>query len=144
MQARLLNKKYRNSPLGQEYLATLELAATDPETASLRLGALITLYRSLADQEQIGPFIRAAENQLPFIQKQAGERIAIEKQLIAGRLDEARQALATNPQQTKNICQAICLLYRDRPWAASLVRQAEDLLADGDGEDSPHSISSSR
>lgn len=144
LQARLLNKKYRNSPLGQEYLATLELATTDPETASLRLRALITLYRSLADQEQIGPFIRAAENQLPFIQKQAGERIAIEKQLIAGRLDEARQALATNPQQTKNICQAICLLYRDRPWAASLVRQAEDLLADGDGEDSPHSISSSR
>lgn len=129
LQARVLNKKYRNSPIGPEYSAALELATTDPELAAQRLAALITLYRPLANNELIGPFVRAAENQLPYVKQRAKERIAVERQLITGRLDVAREAREHNPEKTKSICLAICTLYRDRPWAKALVDQAEQLLA---------------
>ncbi|MDG2207519.1 MAG: serine/threonine-protein kinase [Pirellulales bacterium] len=143
LQARLLNKKYRDSALGQEYLATLEIAATDPETAAQRLAALITLYRPLTEEKQIKPFIRAAEGQLPFIQQQAEERIAAEKKLISDRLAAARQAQRDDPEDTKQICRAIRLIYGDRPWAASLVQQAEELLGENDEKTTQRGISSS-
>jgi len=144
LQARLLNKKYRDSALGQEYLATLEIATTDPETAAQRLAALITLYRHLTEEKQIKPFIRAAEGQLPFIQQQAEERIAGEKKLISDRLDAARQVQLDDPEGAKRICRAIRLIYGDRPWAASLVQEAEDLLGENDEKTTQRGISSSR
>ena len=144
LQARLLNKKYRDSVLGQEYLATLQIATTDPETAAQRLAALITLYRPLTEEKQVKPFIRAAEGQLPFIQQQAEERIAGEKKLISDRLAAARQVQLDDPEGAVRICRAIRLIYGDRPWAASLVREAEDLLGETDEKTTQSRISSPR
>ena len=72
--------------------------------------------------------MRAAENQLPFIEEQANKRVATEKKLLTERLSTARDFLEEKPQQAKSICEAICVLYRNKSWADSLVQQAKQLL----------------
>ena len=128
LQARLLNKRFRDSPIGPEYLAAIKSSSFDPETAANHLKALITLYKPLATEKLIGPFVRAAENQLPFIEEQAKQRVIVESRLIEERLKTARNALHNDPKQTRNICGAIYLLYKDKSWAVSLVQQAKELL----------------
>jgi hypothetical protein len=128
LQARLLNKRFRDSPIGAEYLVAIESSSSDPETAATHLRALVTLYKPLMNRELIGPFVRAAENQLPFIEEQAKKRVATEKKLLTERLSTARDFLEEKPQQAKSICEAICVLYRNKSWADSLVQQAKQLL----------------
>ena len=144
LQARLLNKRFRDSPIGPEYLVAIESASSDPETAAAHLSALITLYKPLANRKLIGPFVRAAENQLPFIEEQAKKRVMTEKKLLTERLSTAREFLEENPEEAKNICGAICVLYQNKSWADSLVQQAKQLLKEIQDQEAPHVISSSR
>jgi len=142
LQARLLNKRLRDSPIGPEYLAAIKSSSFDPETAANHLKALITLYKPLATETLIGPFVRAAENQLPFIEEQAKKRSIVESRLIEERLETARNALHNDPEQTRNICGAIYLLYNDKSWAVSLVQQAKELLDELPENNDPQVISS--
>ena len=144
LQARLLNKRFRDSPIGPEYLVAIESSSSDPETAATHLRALVTLYKPLMNRELIGPFVRAAENQLPFIEEQAKKRVATEKKLLTERLSTARDFLEENPEEAKNICGAICVLYQNKSWADSLVQQAKQLLKEIQDQEAPHVISSSR
>ena len=144
LQARLLNKRFRDSPIGAEYLVAIESSSSDPETAATHLRALVTLYKPLMNRELIGPFVRAAENQLPFIEEQAKKRVATEKKLLTERLSTARDFLEEKPQQAKSICEAICVLYRNKSWADSLVQQAKQLLKKIREQEAQQVISSSR
>ena len=128
LQARLLNKRFRNSPIGPDYLAAIDSSSLDPETATNQLKALITLYKPLAQEKLIGPFVQAAEEQLPFLEEQAKRRVVVESKLLKGRLESAQGAFEDNPQKTKDICTAICLLYKDKTWAKPFVHQAKLLL----------------
>lgn len=144
LQARLLNKKFRNSPVGPDYLAIIEQASTDPETAARQLRALISLYSPLDNQEPIKVFVSAAKNQLPYIEEQAKQRITSERKLLDERLRSARDAAEQHPEKTRTICTAICTLYRDKIWARSLVQQAEQLLKQISDNQSNADISSSQ
>jgi len=142
LQARMLNKRYRDSPIGPEYLSAIESAAFDPETAANHLRALISLYKPLSDEKLIGPFVQAAEIQLPFLDQQASRRIHVETQLIERRLETAQRMMKDDPAQTKSICQAIFFLYKDKTWADSLVKKATQLLEESNNSGAKDIISS--
>ena len=134
LQARLLNKRYRDSPIGPEYFAAIEDAAFNPENAANRLQALISLYKPLEGERLIGPFIQAAENQLPFLKLQADKRVSVESKLIERRLETAKRLLKNDPMQTKIICESITYLYRDKLWADDFVQRAKQLLGQVSGD----------
>ena len=142
LQARMLNKRYRDSPIGPEYLSAIESAAFDPEAAANHLRALISLYKPLRNEKLIGPFVQAAEIQLPFLDQLASRRIRVETQLIERRLDTAQSMMKDDPAQTRSICQAISFLYKDKTWAESLVKKATQLLEEANKSDAKDVISS--
>ena len=140
----MLNKRYRDSPIGPEYLAAIESAAFDPEAAANHLQALISLYKPLHEEKLIGPFIQAAEIQLPVLKQQADKRVHVESQLIERRLEAARSLMKDDPTQTKSICEAISFLYKDKPWAHALVQRAKQLLEEIPGNRDENVISSTQ
>ena len=138
----MLNKRYRDSPIGPEYLSAIESATFDPEAAAAHLRALISLYKPLSDEKLIGPFVQAAEIQLPFLDQQASRRVHVETQLIERRLETAQSMMKDDPAQTKSICQAISFLYKDKTWADSLVKKATQLLEEANNSGAKDIISS--
>ena len=144
LQARMLNKRYRDSPIGPEYLSAIESASFDPEAAANHLQALISLYQPLRDEKLIGPFVQAAEIQLPFLEQRAAKIIHAESQLIERRLATAQSVMKDDPAQTKKICEAIAFLYKDKTWADALVKKAAELRAEITNSDARDEISSRR
>ena len=140
----MLNKRYRDSPIGPEYLSAIESASFDPEAAANHLQALISLYQPLRDEKLIGPFVQAAEIQLPFLEQRAAKRIHAESQLIERRLATAQSVMKDDPAQTKKICEAIAFLYKDKTWADALVKKAAELRAEITNSDARDEISSRR
>ena len=141
LQARMLNKRYRDSPIGPEYLSAIESSAFNPEAAANHLQALISLYQPLRDEKLIGPFVQAAEIQLPFLEQRAAKRIHAESQLVERRLETAQSVMKDDPAQTKNICEAIVFLYKDKTWADALVEKAAELLKETTKSDAKNEIS---
>jgi hypothetical protein len=130
LQARLLNKRYPDSPIGRDYLAAIELAETDPENAVIRLQSLLDLYgQSPQSPVSISVFLVAADRQLQRIQEQIERRAAMQTALLEQRLKSAYQSLEDDPQETERICRAIVILYQNKPWAEDIVARAKATLA---------------
>lgn len=127
-QARLLNKRYPASPIGPEYLAAIELADSAPEKAAARLHSLIALYHQPGQPPSISVFLDAAKKQLPQIERQVKERAKATLPLLEQRVQKALDAFPQNPETTREICRAIVVLYRDKPWAEDVVFRAQEML----------------
>ena len=127
-QARFLNKRYPESPIGPEYQAAIELADSAPEKAAERLQSLIALYQYPGQPPSISVFLDAANKQLPQIERRVEELEQSNLPLLEQRLQEALDAFPQNPETTRDICRAIVVLYREKPWAEGVVSRAEEML----------------
>ena len=127
-QARMLNKRYPNSPVGHEYMAAIELADTAPEKAAERLQSIIDLYHQPGQPQSVSVFLDAATRHLPRIERQIKELAEEKVPLLEKRLQEAIEAVPQNPQKAREICRAIVVLYQDKPWAKDVVLRAQETL----------------
>ncbi len=132
LQARLLSKRYPDSPIAPEFMAAMRLAETGPEQAVIQLQSLIDLFD---DEENFGDpeirkFVEVARQQLPRLQEKVRRRASRKIALIEQRLDQARNIAASDPQAAREICQAIVTLYQDRVWAEKVVDDARTTLTE--------------
>jgi serine/threonine-protein kinase len=131
LQARLLNKRYPDSPIGPEYLAAMRLAETEPEQAVEHLQALIDLFGNPSEikDPSIEAFVDAARKQVPRLEQEVRQRADQQVVWLEERLAIAEQLAATDPDAARRICQAIVSLYHQKPWARLLVAKAEAALS---------------
>ncbi len=122
-----LARRYRDSPTGQEFLAAIELSKIDPEQARDRLRSLIDMFEGLEDNDGVTfKFVKAAREQLPYLESQVDKIIQKKRDLVSARLTYAAQN--ADPEQAKRICEAVIKLYVGKDWANDLVAQAREIL----------------
>jgi hypothetical protein len=86
--------------------------------------------------------VKAAREQLPYLESQVEKIIQKKKDLVNVRLEYAEQD--ADRDQARRICDAIIELYQGKNWAADLVAKAkrirakpEDPLKTNQGSDRP-------
>lgn len=117
-------------PAEQVYADAVALAETDPGRAAQMLGDLLALYPAAKDVDASArPYLVLANRQLAKLRKlldrQAGEQLP----QIAERLRTAQGLEAVDREKSKRMYQALVNLYANEPWAAKVVGEARQRLA---------------
>ncbi|MDX1962878.1 MAG: serine/threonine-protein kinase [Pirellulales bacterium] len=129
IRSRRMAREEQLSPLIRDYLLILQTMNTQPEFALAELRAIRQLYGTLpqptAEERQC---LELINRQITTLQEEERTIIAEYVIMLQARLAAARQMSVTQPDQAAEICAGLITLYKNRPWAISFVRQAEELL----------------
>ncbi|HOA52665.1 MAG TPA: serine/threonine-protein kinase [Thermogutta sp.] len=160
LQSRQKASAHSSIPIERDYLQALRYAQLDPELGIEKLEALLALYdyapteklpadksRETAQGKSRRPVGHTAEclelarRRLEQLKKQLAPAITNQRDLIAGRLEEANQLEATDPEKADAIRRAIIVLYGDKGWAKPYIEQAEAALQRRSQKSLPSQIS---
>ncbi|MEM1305295.1 MAG: hypothetical protein AAGG46_10380, partial [Planctomycetota bacterium] len=123
-------------PVEQLYLSAMQRAATSPAAAIAELEAIATLVKAgsadgaSAGSGSLAEFGELARRQIDRLRAAAHAEEAAHRPFVEAQLQRAREAADSQPAQSRRLCEAVVALYADRPWAASLVEEAERLSGD--------------
>ncbi|MCL2742547.1 MAG: serine/threonine protein kinase [Planctomycetaceae bacterium] len=125
-------------PIERDYLEAVATVKTNPELTVIKLQALLDLYgnesnSSSGERQRSRPSrpnqcLEVARQRLRKLENDVSSIIADQKHLLEQRLSEARQLEKTTPEHSAAIYRGLIELYKDRPWAEELVKQARDAL----------------
>lgn len=125
------------SPIERAYMEAVRLTTTDPDAALSKYQALVDVYGSAPDigdtplqrrtNEQC---IDLARKQIDRLQSGNDKTNAQQRKLIEMQLARAKKLSASDPAAAAKIYRGIVELYRNKPWAADLVKQAATLTPD--------------
>ncbi len=147
LQSRQKASAHSPIPIERDYLQALRYAHLDPELGIEKLEALLALYDYAPTEKAPGDksgqassgksrrpvghtaeCLELARRRLEQLKKQLAPAITNQRDLIAGRLEEADQIEATDPEKADAIRRAVIILYGDKGWARPYVEQAEAAL----------------
>ncbi len=124
-----LIRSERLGPVEQDYLEAIQYSRIDPDVGLTRLQALLDLYEQRAEPSApLGRCLELARRRHKRLSEQISEQAEPHAALVQQRLDHALSRLPTEPDQALRMCRAIVELYRRKPWAADVVRKAEQVL----------------
>ncbi|GHT38234.1 hypothetical protein FACS189427_12190 [Planctomycetales bacterium] len=130
-------------PIERDYLEAVATEKTNPELTVIKLKALLNLYgyeNPLANSgtakkqfprsrlSRPSQCLEVARQRLKKLESDISSIITDRKHLLEQRIEEARQMEKTSPEHSAAIYEGLIELYKDRPWAAELVRKAETAL----------------
>ncbi|MCC6578853.1 MAG: serine/threonine protein kinase [Phycisphaeraceae bacterium] len=129
--SRLANDKSL-SPVERICLEALAEMKVSPEAALLKFEAMLTLFNdpgiTLDKREE--RLLEVARRQVEKLREQVklyGSDHLLKLRLLLAR---AKQFRESNPARTRQACDALILLYADKPWAQDVVAQAKALRAE--------------
>ncbi len=125
----------------RKYLEAWRLSETEPEAAAEKLRDVIALYpvESLAPVDEGGVdsperrralCIELARQQLAKLEEQIAGWHKADLEELRGRLVTARELHREHPQQAIAICESLVQQFGDESWAAAVVTQARQALAE--------------
>lgn len=115
-------------PIEQDFLHAMDLAKTDPIAAKNEFQAIENLYRNLRMTKSHQQCLIAAGTQIEVLDRVIEEDQQIRTDQIESALKMAQDSLNVDPVRSQEICQSVITLYRNREWAAELVKDAGQLL----------------
>jgi serine/threonine-protein kinase len=116
-------------PIERAYLEAVSQSALDPDRGLMKLQALVDLYQDRKDLSgPAGKCLELARRQLRDLRKQVDEAASESRAEVEQRLARADELRSTNPAAAQAICNAVIVLYRDKPWAAEAVARARKAL----------------
>lgn len=120
----------QSSPIQRAYSEALRYTLVNPERALARFQALIDVYDDgQHNSETTRHYIKLARLQQTQLQKRVAGYIEDGRKLLAVRLEKAASLSTDDPPAARKMYEGIVELYRDKPWAADLVVQAQDALS---------------
>ena len=121
------------SPIERAYMEAVRLTAGDPDGALARYQALVDVYGSAKDVGDTPVQRRTNQQCIDLARKQidrlktANEKMnAEQRKLIQEQLTRAAALQKSDPAAAGKIYRGLIELYREKPWAADLVRKAEE------------------
>ncbi|REK27160.1 MAG: serine/threonine protein kinase [Planctomycetota bacterium] len=140
-QAETMFRRFPDSIAAGPYVEAIKLISTSPETALVRLEALVDLFGDVPDdQTHIRIFVDAADRQIPRLRDRVSRRRAIYRQEIERQLERASQLIASDRDKARRMFASVVALWGTETWAADLVTQAREALTalavEAAGEDS--------
>jgi eukaryotic-like serine/threonine-protein kinase len=124
-----VDEAQQSSPIQRAYSEALRYALVNPERALARFQALIDVYDDgQQNSEATGHYIKLARLQRTQLQKRVARYVEDGRKLLAARLEKAAVLTTDNPPAACKMYEGIVELYRDKPWAADLVAQAQEAL----------------
>jgi predicted Ser/Thr protein kinase len=121
-------------PTEQVYADAVALAATDPARATRMLEDLLALYPNSEDaDDRARQYLTLAARKLEKLQTSLASRADEQLPQLAERLRTAKGKEAVDLAAAKRMYRALVNLYRDEPWAKSVVHDAERRLAELEG-----------
>lgn len=128
--ARSSNQDSSLSPIELAYVDAIRIAPADPLRAVAKLQALIDVYSDQnAENETVRRCLDLAQVQVTRLRGLADRGTVEQVAAIRERLDHAAQESQSNPDLARSIREGIIELYGDKPWAASLVAEAREVLS---------------
>jgi eukaryotic-like serine/threonine-protein kinase len=125
------------SPIERAYMEAVRQAASDPDGALLKFQAVVDVYGTA---KEVGdtPAMRRTNQQCIDLARKQIERLkaanaksnAQQRKLVEEQLARAAALHKTDPAAAARIYGGVVELYRDKPWAADLVKKAR---AEGKG-----------
>ncbi len=112
----------------EAYLEAFASVESNPDHAVAKLQAILDLYDHSAQDESTRRCVELARRQLERLQPRVKASAATHRVAIRRHMARADQLAATAPAEARTIWQAIVELYRDKPWAAEQVAEAEERL----------------
>ena len=118
-----------SSPVERLYLQALQTARSDPESAAAKLRALVHVYGDdRGSSNTVQEVVELAREQLTRLEAMIARSSEQERKLIERQLKRAAALEDMDPQAAEEIRRGIIELYERKPWAASLVEQAQSEL----------------
>ncbi len=121
------------SPIERAYMEAVRLTAGDPDRALAKFQALVDVYGSA---KEVGdtPVQRRTNQQCIDLARKQIERLKVanekmnaeQRKLIQEQLARAAALQKSDPAAAAKICRGLVELYRTKPWAADLVKKAEE------------------
>ena len=115
-------------PVEVLYLEAMNTASASPDEAIGMLESLIKLYSadngSKTTDDRSALCVQLAERQLVQLREDFAKLTVRQLTAIRDRLAAADALAAKNPDEARDMYQAILNLYGDRPWAAAVVTEA--------------------
>ncbi|MDZ7618342.1 MAG: hypothetical protein U1E05_15155, partial [Patescibacteria group bacterium] len=115
-------------PIEQAYIEAIQGARTNPERSEVRLKALLALYSQEEPSGPTGLCLQLARRRLEEVRRQVAGEAAQHLAFLGERLHAAEQRRDERPNEARSIYEAIIELYHEKPWAADVVRQAQEGL----------------
>ena len=129
-------------PIERAYLEAVQIRASDPEAALVRLEALVAVYGGASDASLTVLQKRASERCLELAKTQARRLSATVKKFnqeqrlaIRQQLDRADKLAESDRSAAEQVWHGIVTLYAGKIWAGDLVQQAEQRLTPANGSD---------
>jgi serine/threonine-protein kinase len=121
----LADEAEESGPIARAYAEAKRSMLFNPELAAAKFQALIDTYDDGESGSKLAQkFVRLARVQQKRLAPRVDRYIDEGRKLIESRLDKAASLVDANPQAARRIYAGVVELYRDKPWAADLVRQA--------------------
>ena len=118
------------SPAELTYFEATQLAATDPESAAVKLQAIIDVFGGAVDDSaETKKAVELARMQIEQLQKAIETQRPKHLAAIHKQLDWAEQHRADDSAAAQAVCRGVIELYAGKPWAAAAVQRARKLLA---------------
>jgi predicted Ser/Thr protein kinase len=122
-------------PAEQVYADAVALATTDPARATRMLEDLLALYPNPQDaDDRARQYLTLATRKLEKLRTSLASQADEQLPQIAERLRTAKGMEAVDLAGAKRMYQALVNLYRNEPWAKSVVHDAERRLAELEGD----------
>ncbi len=119
----------QSNPIQRAYSEAMRYSLVNPELALLRFDALVDVYDDgKQNSEAARHYVRLAKLQRKKLQARVSRYVEDGRALLATRLKKAASLSTDNPANARKIYRGIVELYGDKPWAADLVRQAQEAL----------------
>ncbi len=119
----------QSSPIQRAFAEAKRYVLVSPEQALTRFQALIDVYDDGPDNSELTKhYVRLAKLQRARLQKRVDAYVEDGRTVIESRLRKAVELSADDPAGARKMYQGIVALYRDKPWAGDLVRQAQQAL----------------
>ncbi len=143
IRSRRLTGAFSGTPTEQIYLSALATSRVDPEAGVAKFEALIGLYDAGIKRASTGlgtskeddtvretqKYVKLARARAAQLRQDINNQSGSQLDLIRQQLEMAQKAGVSDPARARTVCQSIIALYHDRPWAASTVQKAKELLA---------------
>jgi hypothetical protein len=117
-------------PAEQLYVRASDLAATSPDEAAAMLQSLINLYGTATpgSKKDLADIVELAKHRMKSLRDEIAKLHERELAALRERLAAADKVAKDNPQQAKNMYQAIVDLYESKAWAREIVSQARSRI----------------
>lgn len=124
--ARFAGVSQNQSLVERTYTEAMQLTTSQPELAAEKLERLLAVFEpGTADSGDAARVCRLARMQLTTLQATIGKQQAASVAELTARLDWADANAASDPDAARAIRRGIVELYREKPWAASIVERAQ-------------------